>query len=733
MLTRSLGILSVLFFAVLPVDDPVTGGAARLEAWGKRAELQNSSPFKDLQWRPLGPKFCGGRIEAVDCPPGSAGTIYAGVGAGGVFKTTNGGLSWKPIFHRESTYAVGDVEVSRARPELVWVGTGEAHLSGTSYEGTGVFKSTDGGASWNNMGLHDSAHIGKVVAHPSDPDIVYVAAIGAGHNPAGERGVYRSKDGGVTWERVLHVGERVGIIDLVMDPSNPARLWAASWQRGGGPGSGVHRSTDGGETWVKLGGGLPEGNRVGRVAVDVSVSDPSVVYALVVDHSPKGGGRGGVQGLLFRSGDGGDSWSQTHQDAVPTYVGWDFCDVRVAPDDANQVYLCGLRLLISSDGGKTFERGGENVQRLHDHQGSGMHLDMHDVWIDPERPERVLLGTDGGLYVSWDRAASWLHLNNLPIAEFYKVHLDGADPFQIWGGTQDNASLVAPSNVTLIPGGPDAWEQIFLDHWSGGDGFSSFPDPFDPSIVYWTQQQGDLRRGQSGELRRSKHVRPKGPGLRFAWDTPYMASPHTEGVLYCAAEGVHRSTDRGDSWEAIGPEPWGGSILSLSESLLDPKRLVTGAGGGRVQLTRDAGATWERAGDGLPSKRVTKVVTSVHDPELVYVALSGSSAGDRRSYVFRSEDFGATWKSLAGNLPNEPVTALIEDPSNPNVLYLGTDLGVFVSTDGGARWDVLGGGLPTCPVVDLAAHSASQTLVVVTHGLSAFALGISSLSNGEGK
>jgi len=345
----------------------------------------------------------------------------------------------------------------------------------------------------------------------------------------------------------------------------------------------------------------------------------------------------------------------------------------------------------------------------------------------------VLLGTDGGLYVSWDRAASWLHLNNLPIAEFYKVHLDSADPFQIWGGTQDNASLVAPSNVTLIPGGPDAWEQIFLDRWSGGDGFSSFPDPFDPSIVYWTQQQGDLRRGQSGELRRSKHVRPKGPGLRFAWDTPYMASPHTEGVLYCAAEGVHRSTDRGDSWEAIGPEPWGGSVLSLSESLLDPNRLVTGAGGGRVQLTRDAGATWERAGDGLPSKRVTKVVTSVHDPELVYVALSGSSAGDRRSYVFRSEDFGATWKSLAGNLPNEPVTALIEDPSNPNVLYLGTDLGVFVSTDGGARWDVLGGGLPTCPVVDLAAHSASQTLVVVTHGLSAFALGISSLSNGEGK
>lgn len=726
-------VLPVLLCLPAPSQDSSHSGEERLKAWASRLEQQAASPFKGLQWRALGPKFCGGRIEAVDCPPGDPGTIYAGVGAGGVFKTTNGGLTWSPIFANESTYAVGDVEVSRAQPDLIWVGTGEAHLSGTSFEGTGVFKSTDAGASWVNVGLNSSAHIGKVVSHPTHPELVYVAVIGSRHSAQGQRGVYRSQDGGETWERVLDAGERVGVIDLVMDPNDPQRLWATSWQRGSGPKSGVHRSTDGGDTWTKLSGGLLEGEHVGRVAVDASASQPGVVYSLVVDHSPEGGGRGGVQGLLFRSDDYGDTWEQTHEGKVPTYVGWDFCDVRVAPDDAERVYICGFRLQISADAGRTFSRAGEDVQRLHAHEGKGLHLDMHDIWIDPERPQRVLLGTDGGLYVSWDRAASWLHLNNLPIAEFYKVHLDDTEPFHIWGGTQDNASLVGPSDAALSPGGRDPWQQIFLDPWSGGDGFSSFPDPFDPSIVYWAQQLGDLHRGRRGELRRSAHVRPKERGLRFAWDTPYMASPHTEGLLYCAAETVFRSPDRGASWEPIGPEAWGEAILCLTESKLDPARLVTGAGGGCVQMTSDGGENWERRGDGLPSKRVTDVVASVHDPERLYVTLSGASGGDRKPYVYRSGDFGSSWESLAGNLPSEPVTALAEDPDNRNVLYLGTDLGVFASTDGGASWAPLGGGLPTCPVVDLAVHPASATLVAVTHGLSAFALDVASVSDAEGE
>lgn len=706
-------ITPLLLLPLTLTQDP----AARLEAWAARQEAHAQAPHRDLPWRAIGPRMCGGRIEAVDCPPGSPGVIYCGVGAGGVWKSVNGGLDWRPLFADQPTFAIGDVEVSRADPEVIWVGTGEAHLSGTSYEGLGVYRSGDGGETWTHAGLTASAHIGKVVAHPTEVDTVFVAAIGP-RGRGGERGVYRTIDAGATWDRVLDA--EVPCIDMVMDPSNPERLWATSWDRGRRARSGVWRTTDGGDTWTRLTGGLPT-EQVGRVAIDVARSNPDVVYTLLVDHSPPGEGRYDVAGRIYRSSDGGDTWALTHEGKLPTYVGWDFCDVRVAPDDPDQVFVCGFELLVSDDAGATWRHDGDAVHRVNPHAGKGMHVDMHDLWIDPERPDRLLLGTDGGLYVSFDRGASYLHLNDLPITEFYKLGIVGDE---VWGGTQDNASLVTGSLEAIEPRSDDAWSHVWLDRWWGGDGFTTLPDPFDETVVYWTQQQGDLRRARRGELRRSRGIRPRGRDERWSWDTPLIVSPHSEGLLYCASQHVFRSTDRGDGWDRLPLEPWGGEILSMAESALEPARLVTGAGRGHVQVSADGGESWTRAGD-LPRATVREVVTSAHSPERIYVVQSSSArGGEWGARVHRSDDFGASWTSVAGNLPPEPCNALAEDPRDPDVLYLGTDLGVWATQDAGATWFPLGSELPTCPVMDLAVHAGSSTLVVVTHGLSAFALDV---------
>lgn len=744
MISISTCALVVLCFPTSPLgaQEPIEGGSARLAAWEQHLKFEAASPFAEMEWRALGPKNCGGRIEGIDSPAGSPSTIYAGVGSGGVWKSVNGGLSWKHVFAKESTFAVGDVTVDPSDGETVWVGTGEAHLGGKSYDGTGVFKSADGGSTWQNMGLVDSARIGKVIVHPTSSDAVYVAAIGRSREAGGERGVYKSEDGGKTWARTLFAGEQVAIIDLVMDPYDPERLWAAAWDRAGAGRSGVYRTVDGGGNWERLGGGLLDGKDVGRVAIAAAASEAGVVYALMVDHSPPGDGRYDVGGALFRSSDGGDTWARTSSSYVDTYIGWDFCDVMVSPDDAEQVYVCGMRLMVSGDGGKSFARGGEQVFRLLDHPGKGMHLDMHDLWIDPANPDRVLLGTDGGLYVSMDRAQSWLHLNNLPIAEFYTVYLDDAQPFRIWGGTQDNASLVAPSTAALVDQLSDEWRYVFLDRWDGGDGFATFPDPSGDGTEYYEHQNGDMRRKRPGAPVRwqrdsGRAITPRAekddPAYRFSWNTPLFPSSHTEGVLYCATQFAMRSSNRGDTWERISDDLTGGhgAITSLSESAIDAKRLIAGAGRARISFTENGGENWRAAGDGLPSVPLRNVQASRHDAEHVFVCLSNANTGDRRAYLYESKDFGRSWNSLADTLPAEPVNVIIEDPTAPNILYLGTDLGVYVSINSGANWMSLCHGLPTAPVDDMAVHEKEPTLVIVTHGLSAFALDVTPIRTGK--
>lgn len=704
--------------------------SSRLRAWKVHVEMEKSSPYRELAWQPLGPKFAGGRIESIDAIPGQPDVIYAGVGAGGIWKTINGGLHWRQVFGKESTFAIGDLTIAPSNPEIVWVGTGETHLSGSSYSGTGVFKSVDGGRTWTNMGLWESHHIGKVLIHPTDPEVVYVAAMGPISGSGGQRGVFKTVDGGKSFEQVLQVNGQTACVDLAMDPRDSDRLFVTTWDRLNRKESGVLRSLDAGASWQKLQTGLLREN-VGRVALDISLSEPDVLYVLMVDHSPPGDGRKGVGGVLFRTSDGGQNWSRTHEGYLPTYVGWDFCDVRVSPDDSQEVYICGLRLLRSEDGGVSFERGGEEVWRLHPHQGEGMHLDMHDLWIDPAHPQRLILGNDGGLYISWDRARTWLHLNNLPIAEFYRVQLDEETPFQIWGGTQDNASFVGPATARYRIGKKDSWQQVFLDPWAGGDGFSTFPDPFQSDLVYFTQQLGDLKRTRRGEIRRAKPIRPRArkgeSDLQWAWDTPFAASRHVEGRLYCAAQRVLRSENRGDAWESISEDLGNRPLLAFEESPVDLQRLAVGGFSGRLHLSQDGGTTWLAAGEGLPQARIRDVTLSAHDSEVVYVVLSNGPHGDHGMHAYKSTDFGRTWISTAKHLPQEPANVIAEDPRNAACLYLGTDLGVYVSTDYGENWDSLSATLPTAAVVDLAVHSREPVVVAVTHGLSAFMLDIQSI------
>ncbi len=735
---RRIGITLLVIWSMLPMtmlaQGPDNDGLSRLEAWKQHQQMAADSQFKDLAWQTMGPKFAGGRIESIDAPRGDLSTIYAGVGAGGIWKTVNGGLTWKPIFQQESTFAIGDLTLAPSDPDTIWVGTGECHIGRSSYRGTGVFKSEDAGETWVNLGLHESHHIGQVAIDPDDKNTVYIAAMGA-RKSGGQRGIYKTTDGGKTFRRVLFEGDRISFVDLVIDPSDSRRLYASAWDRGNGPGSGVFRSNDRGETWTRLGNGLLE-RQADRVAIAVSNSQPGVVYALMADRNSPNLARRREASILFRSEDFGETWDRTNENYVPTYVGWDFCDVRVAPDDANRVYIGGFRLLISEDGGKTFVGEGglarntsrAGVFRLHRHQGIGLHLDVHDVWIDPEHPQRVLLGNDGGLFVSQDRGATWLHLNNLPIAEFYRVHLDDQVPFQIWGGTQDNASLVGPSTARDEAGEEDKWQHVFLDPWSGGDGFATFPDPNDSETVYFTQQEGDLKRGRLGRLNSGKSIRPRPSreeaNLIWAWDTPFFASRHPgETVLYCAAQRIMRSEDRGKSWIPVSPDFGNRSLLAVSESPLDPQRLVAGDGQGNIHFTLDGGKHWETSKD-LPRKTVRDISASIHDPNRVYVVLSGRLDDDSNSYVFVTSDFGESWKSISGNLPNESANAIAEDPKTKSLLFLGTDLGAYVSINYGLNWESLCSTLPTAAVVDIEVHGRDGALVAATHGLSLFLLDV---------
>lgn len=735
-----------------------TTAAERRQSWSDHVRMRDASEFRGMRWQALGPSLQGARIEAIALSAADPSTMYVGPGAGNVWKTTNNGITWTPIFEHESAFAIGDIAVAPSNPDVVWVGTGEVQPrhSGPTFAGTGVFKSTNAGDTWTPMGLDDTHHIGKVLIHPTNPDVVYVAAMGHFRSANEERGVFRTTDGGATWTRSLFVSESTGVIDLVMDPSDPHTLFAWAWQltidAESGPESGLYKTTDAGATWRKVSGGLPAGPK-GRAGLDVAPSNPAVVYAFIDNWTPVSGpgNRRIAGGEVYRSDDNGESWRKVNTD--DTYdvfgiFGWKFADVRVSPIDENEVYILGNRMFRSADGGRTFTRIGETIRRVNATAGETMHLDHHELVIDPANPARLILGNDGGVFISHDRGATWLHLNNIPIGQFYFVTTDDQDPYQIYAGTQDDGALIGPSTFRYAadPVANDAWRHIWLDQWTGGDAFVTLPDPTNPDLVYYEHQNGAMRRidmsmgnpysgGPATEVVRPRTA-PGDPPVRFSWFTPFLISHHDPRTLYAAANVVFKTTDRAATWRRISPdlgEPAAteramvptGAIATLSESRLQAGVLYAGTEGGRVHVTRDDGATWTDVSAGLaPAKWITRAVASEHDPAVAYVAQSGYRADDFRPYLFRSADYGRTWTSIAAGLPAQPINVVVEDPAVPSVLYVGTDLGVYVSLDSGRSWQSLVADLPSTPVYDLTVHRREGELIAATHGRSLFLLDV---------
>lgn len=727
-----------------------TPADGRLASWLEHVHMRDSSPFQGMHWFELGPRFMGGRVETVDAIPGT-GTIYVGFGAGNIWKTTNSGLTWKAVFEHESSVTIGDLEISDSHPDIVWVGTGENLMARSSFAGMGVFKSEDGGESWTNMGLHESHHIGRIVIHPQNPDIVYVAVLGHEYTFNPERGIYRTNDGGRTWERSLFVNERVAGVDVVMDPEDPEILYASTQERDRkawnnyetGEGSGIYRTMNGGKTWQRLAGGLPGGTHIGRIGLAVAPSNPNVVYAWLVNQTPrkvktdKGEETVRPGPEVYRSADKGETWARmamkNEKVALHSYG-----DIRVAPDNPDTIYLLGVNIMISEDAGESFERLEGTIVHLYKHPARALHLDQHELWIDPQDPARLILGNDGGVYTSRDRGRSWLHLNNIPAGEYYAVSVDMAEPYNIYGGNQDNAAQFGPGDRLPEDGIDDPFQYVWIDLWGGGDSYITRADPTDPDTIYFEQQFGNFQRKnmKTGEIARIRpRLEKEDPPLRYNWMSPFIISRHNPLTVYFGANKLFKSLNRGDTWHCIspdlttqpGPEKQGnvpyGTITTLSESPIDPGLLFAGTDDGLVWMTRNDGIKWDRINSGLPGKWVSRVEASSADPGTVYVSLTGYREDDFETYLFRSQDYGKTWTSLAEGLPAQQYNVIRDDPKDPDILYVGSDQGgVFMSPDKGSSWVSLCADLPTVAVHDIAVHPRDREMVIATHGRSFFKL-----------
>lgn len=783
-----------------------TNPEARTSAIDHRQQMRDQSIFKEYPVRNVGPVVMSGRITDIAVHEDMPRHFYVAYASGGVFETTNGGNTLTPIFDNQGTITIGDIAISRADKKILWVGTGENNSSRSSYAGDGVYKSTDGGQTWTHAGLRGTQHIGRIITHPTNPDIAWVASQGPLYSINDMRGVYKTTDGGINWTRTLTPPDSTGVIDLLIDSSNPDKLWASTWQRfrqawnfqEGGEGSAIYISSNGGESWSKSMEGFPEGNFVGRIGLDVSDSDPNILYAyldnqketktkkeqeeeenqlkqadflemnkdkflaLEIDklqdylrrngfpqkytaqrlkqdikegvYEPKALADylGDANAALFeteiegaevyRSDDGGQSWKEVNSydlDNVIFTYGYYFGEVRVSPSDPNTLYITGVPSLKSTDGGKTWSPIAENQP---------VHVDHHAMWINPNDQEHMLLGNDGGLYESHDGGANFIHHNSVPVGQFYSVAVDMEEPYNIYGGLQDNGVFTGSSQGSWDDGRD--WERIF-----GGDGMHVAIDPRNSDLVYTGFQFGNYFRIDQATQKTTRITPQHDIGeatYRFNWNTPIEMSNHNPDIIYFGSQKVNRSFDRGETWQTISPDLTNekesqqtgdvsySTMTSISESPLNFNVIWAGTDDGNIQLTCNGGESWTLVSENLPENRwVSQVHASNHDAGTAYASLNGYRFDEFKTYLYKTTDYGQSWNSVKGNLPESVANVIIQDPEKPEMLYAGLDVGTFVSFDDGTEWFLLNG-VPNVPSYDMTVHPRDLELVVGTHGRSIY-------------
>jgi len=757
----------------------IKSGKDRLAAWGTHLKMEQNSTFRDLNWQFLGPKNTSGRMTDVAVSP-EKDYILSASASGGVWKSTDEGDSWLPIFEKEVSSSIGDIAIAPSDKNIIWVGTGESNIFRSSHAGCGIYKSTDGGKSFTHMGLENSHTISRIIIHPENPDIVYVGASGNEWTPNKERGLYMTTDGGITWEPTLQIDELTGVIDVDMDPSDPNIIYASTWQRirkkWNDPrtephytGCSIYKSTDGGITWDEITNGIMEPEYRGRIGIDIAYTNPDIVYAYIDDYEvvrepteeekndsyglPSCGFIRGAQ--LFRSDNKGESWERVSplddpilQRLCNTY-GWVFGQITVDPTDENTIYLQGVSVGVTRDGGKTWERfrnaGGDN----------------HGIWIDKDDNQFMICSNDQGVHITKDGGETWLSsYERLPAVQFFNVNYDMDEPFKVYGSVQDHGSR---RGEVILSNGRDKIPAVDWESAPGGEGSHHAIDPTDPGIVYSAGFYGTLSRadynkadtiertGRDGSsivyIRPdSKNIVPKAgegePPLRGQWLAAFILSPHDSKTIYHGMQYLFKSSDRGDSWERISPDLSHNNpdrlgdvkhqvITAVSESPLKKGLLYVGTDDGRLWITKDDGGVWDEIVDGIAADRwISRVVASKFDEATVYMTQNGKRDDDFNVYVWKSEDYGSSWRDISGNIPLGTVNVIREDPVNEDILYVGTDVGVYVSTDGGKEWETLGSNLPSCFVHDLIIHPRDNILVIATHGRGMYAMDADHINGG---
>jgi len=683
------------------------------------ARMRNSSLDEDPFWVQRGPTNIGGRVTDIVGHPTNDSIYYVGSATGGIFKTIDGGRNYTPITDGLPTPSIGALALDPQNPNTIYCGTGEANSSGFSYFGSGFYKSTNGGDTWQLSGLADSRYIARIVVHPQEPSSVWVAAMGELFITGGERGIYFSDDAGATWERKLFVNDSTGACDVVVDPENPDVVYAATWQRirtpeerrAGGRGTGIYKSINRGETWTRLSSGLPPiGDDVGRVGLAISQSNPNVLYASFADHP-------GFFLGVFRTADGGENWTQTNDGSLSdmySNFGWYFGNIRVRPDDENMVFVFGVTLHRSSNGGASWAEIGNDV-----------HVDHHAMWFDPQQPFRFLLGNDGGFYRTLNNGNDFSDLNNFPAIQYYAGSYDAHQPQRLYGGTQDNGTLRS------LTGAIDEYERIY-----GGDGFYTLVDPSNNNYIYAEYQYGGLGRSTNGGDDFGWALNGIDDAERRNWSTPVVMDPNNPQVLYYGAERIYKTTNRAQSWTAIspdltnGPGPGNltfGTITTIAVSPVNSQVIYAGTDDANVWVTANGGTNWELRNTGLPTRWITRVTPHPTDVNEALLTISGYRNAEQQAHLYRTTNQGQSWVEVGASLPDVPLNDVLYDSVYSNRIFVASDFGIFWSQDNGSTWAALGRGLPPVPTLDIIINNTARTLIAATYGRSFVTLPLDSL------